>query len=224
MLEQIDPTAAGQLLRADVEAKLTAALQRAQVPEAERLARIEAFRREWSAVNATDAARSLIDRTILFPAIAAIDAGFPDQPVIAAQLRQVLADRYRKLGLYDAALPLQTRALETRRRVLGAGDPRTLLSMDGMGLLLGDRGEYAAAEQCCRAVLETSRRVLGDDDGATLDRISNLGTVLAAQGKLAEAEPYYREALEGQRRVHGEDDPATIPAINNMGFLLVVSG
>jgi hypothetical protein len=38
----------------------------------------------------------LIDRTILKPAVEAIDKQFKDQPVVDAALRQVLADRYRQ--------------------------------------------------------------------------------------------------------------------------------
>ena len=82
----------------------------------ERAAQRESFRGQWVRVNATDTARDLIVHSILTPAVAAVDERFADQPVVAAQLRQVLGDRYRELGLYDEAQPLQESALETRRR------------------------------------------------------------------------------------------------------------
>ena len=116
MLEQIDPTASGRDLTQDVTARLTAALAKRGTPEAERTAQLATFQEQWGHVNATDAARELIDRAILKPAITTIETKFRDQPLVDAQLRQVLAIRYQNLGLFAAAMPLQTRALETRRR------------------------------------------------------------------------------------------------------------
>jgi hypothetical protein len=125
MLSQVDATTAGVRLTEDVNRRLAAALVKAKVPEAERAMQADAFRAQWARVNATDAAKALIDETILKPAVKAIDAQFKDQPIVDAQLRQVLGDRYRDLGLYDAAYPLQKSALETRRRVLGKEHPST---------------------------------------------------------------------------------------------------
>jgi len=55
------------------------------------------FRAQWARVNATDAAVTLIDQTILRPAVKAIDEQFQGQPVVDAQLRGVLAKRYMML-------------------------------------------------------------------------------------------------------------------------------
>lgn len=224
MLAQVDPTAAGRLLTEDVTAAFEAALARAGVPHDERTGRIEEFREQWSRVNATDAARDLIDRTILKPAIATIDARFADQPVVDAQLRQTLATRYRDLGMYEAALPLQTRALATRRRVLGDEHPDTLASINSMGVLLHDQGRLAEAETYYREALDKSRRLLGEEHPGTISSINNLGTLLKAQGRLEEAEPYYREALAKLRRVLGNEHPSTLSSISNLGSLLKAQG
>lgn len=224
MLAQVDPTSAGRLLTEDVTAAFESALARAGVPQAERAGRVEAFRGQWSNVNATDAARDLIDRTILKPAIATIDAQFRDQPVVDAQLRQTLATRYKQLGMYDAALPLQTRALATRRLTLGEEHPDTLASINSMGVLLQDQGKLSEAEPYFRDALEKSRRVLGQEHPSTLSAINNLGTLLKAQGRLDDAEPYYREALEKLRRVLGDEHPNTLTSISNLGSLLKAQG
>ena len=71
-------------------------------------------RYETASAFATDAARDLIDRTILKPAVAAIDKQFAEQPLVDATLRQVLASRYRELGLLDRAYPLQDRVVAAR--------------------------------------------------------------------------------------------------------------
>jgi tetratricopeptide (TPR) repeat protein/predicted Ser/Thr protein kinase len=217
MLRQVDPTQAGKLLTADVLAMFEEAIVKAGVPEGERAGQVEAFTGQWKRVNATDAARELIDRAILKPAVDAIEKQFADQPVVDAALRQALADRYRDLGLYDAARPLQERALATRRRVLGEAHPQTLNSINQMGVLLDSQGKLDEAEPYYREALEKERRVLGEEHPVTLTSINNMGFLMQAQGKLSEAEPYFREALEKRRRLSGEEHPEIIVELGLRG-------
>ena len=220
MLRQVDPTRAGKLLTADVQARFEEAIAGAGVSESARAGQVENFMGQWKRVNATDAARALIDSTILKPAVEAIDKQFADQPLVDAALRQALADRYRDLGLYDAALPLQERALETRRRVLGEEHPQTLASINQMGVLLDSQGKLEEAERYYREALEKYRRVLGEEHPETLTSINNMGFLMWAEGKPSEAEPYFREALEKRRRLLGETHPDLLTSIANMGGLL----
>ncbi len=224
MLGQVDPTEAGKLLTVDVRSKYAAALAKANVTETERTTLVASFKTQWQQVNATDAARDLIDRTILKPAIAAIDKQFKKQPLVDATLRQVLADRYVGLGLYDAALPLQQQALATRRRELGEEHPDTLTSIANMGVLLQDRGKQGDAEKYLRESLKIRRRVLGEEHPDTLTSIDNLGSLLQDQNKLSEAERYYREALAKRRRVLGDKHRDTLTSIDNLGGILRAEG
>jgi eukaryotic-like serine/threonine-protein kinase len=224
MLAQIDPTKAGEALTADVTANFAAALAKANIPENERPAQLNAFATQWNKVNATDAARALIDQTILKPAIKTIDERFKDQPLVDAQLRQVLADRYLDLGLYDSAQPLVTRALATRRRILGEGNPDTLVSINNMGILLQRQGKSTEAEPYYREAMETRRRVLGNEHPDTLQSIGWLGYLLDEQGRFSEAEPLLRETLQTSRRVLGEEHPTTLDGIAAMGSRLVKQG
>ncbi|MBX3378402.1 MAG: serine/threonine protein kinase [Phycisphaeraceae bacterium] len=224
MLSQIDTTKAGIDLMADVRTRFVAALEKNDVPEAERTARVDALRQELVRVNATDAAAAMIDRTILKPAIKAIDDQFKNDPATDASLRQALVDLYHTIGLYDDAVPLQESALATRRRVLGEDHPDTLTSISNMGVLLQDQGKLDQAEPYYREALEKLRRVLGEEHPDTLTSINNMGSLLQSQGKLDQAEPYHREALEKRRRVLGEEHPDTLISISNMGFLLQSQG
>ncbi|MFZ9691559.1 MAG: tetratricopeptide repeat protein, partial [Phycisphaerales bacterium] len=224
MLGQIDTTTAGVELLADVRERFGAALEKSGVPESERAMRVDALRQELVRVNATDTAAAMIDRTILRPAIDAIDRQFKEDPATDASLRQALADLYRRIGLYEAAFPLQESALATRRRVLGDDGPDTLGSISNMGSLLLDQGRLSEAEPYAREALDGFRRVLGDEHPDTLTAISKMGMLLRSQGKLSEAEPYYRESLDGSRRVLGDEHPDTLSFVGSMGVLLYSQG
>jgi tetratricopeptide (TPR) repeat protein len=224
VLGHVDPTAAGLKLEHNVRGQFAAALARAGVPASDRAKQVQAFVNEWNLVNPTDAARDLIDSTVLKPAVEAVDKQFADQPLVDAALRQVLASRYGQLGLYDVAFSLQDRVLSTRRRVLGEDHVDTVRSMEAMGLLQQYRGKLPEAEPLFRQVLEWRRRVLGDDHSDTLSAMSNLSDVLRAQAKYPESESLCRTALEERRRVSGREDPLTLACLDKMGFLLCEEG
>jgi serine/threonine protein kinase len=224
MLSQVDPVEAGKRLGTDVAARLAEAIAKEGVPEAERAKQMEMFTSQWKRVNATDAARELIDRTILKPAIEAIDKEFKDQPAVDAALRQAIADRYSDLAMFAEALPLQERALATRRKVLGDDHIDTMISINNMGILLQWWGKLSEAEPYLRECLERKRRVLGDDHKETIAAIANMGSQMIYLGKPMEAEPYYKEALERSRRLKDEPNDVMINMLGSMATLLNEQG
>jgi len=224
MLDQVDPTKAGLLLSHDIADKFAAALANANVVESDRPAQISAFQRQWERVNATDAARDLIDSAIMKPAVSAIDTKFKDQPLVDARLSQALADRYLSWNLFDAALPLQEHALATRRQLLGPDDPETLSSLLGSGMLLEARGKLNDAEPVLREAFERRRRVLGASHHDTLSAMNELGQLLVALGKLPEAEQLLRESLDLHRRALGMDDRSSLIALTYVGSVLRKQG
>jgi serine/threonine protein kinase len=220
MLSSVDLADAGKLLSDDVRDKFKASLARQTMSDTDRLAQAAAFDMQWQHVDATDAARDLLDRTILKPAIVAINAKFKDQPEVDAALRQVLAKRYVDMAMYDAALPLQQSALATRTRVLGADHPDTLASVEGMGDVQYGLGNFADAESSFRRALVARRHILGEDAAETLVSMNSLGLALLGEGKLDDAEPYLSHALEVRHRILGENDRYTFESLSNMGLLL----
>jgi serine/threonine protein kinase/tetratricopeptide (TPR) repeat protein len=224
MLRQVDPNKAGRDLVDDLKSKLAAALVKAGVPEKERSAQAAAFAGLLRWVNATDTAVGVIDRTTMKPAIAAIDQRFKDQPVVAARLRQVLADRYVQMGLYDAAMPLMKSALATRRRVLGEEDRETLQSLGNIGALAESMENQKEAEPYLREALAKRRRILGEDDPDTVESMGDLGQHLTTEGQLKEAEPLLRQALATSRRVNGQGSAETVELIASMGYVLNEEG
>jgi serine/threonine protein kinase/Tfp pilus assembly protein PilF len=220
MLAQLDPTRAGEELTQDVMARFAAALSKAETSGDELAQQLESFRSQWGRINATDAALALIDRTIVEPAIDAIEQKFESQPRVAATLRATLGERYVNWGLHDAAKEQFDAALELRRNALGDEHPETLDSLDNLGVVLQRQGKSAEALRYHEEALEKRRRTLGEDHPSTLTSISNLGVALHHLGRSEEAMPYYREALEKRSTILGPDAPDTLSAISNIASFL----
>jgi serine/threonine protein kinase/tetratricopeptide (TPR) repeat protein len=219
MLEQVDSSEAGKLLGAGVIKQYDAALAELGLPEAERQARHDAFVAQWALVNSTDAAIGLIDATIMQPAAATIDKDFADRPLVAAELRQALADQYTSLGLYEPALRLYQQALAEWRK-LGDGDRRTQDTVSRMGALLNQMSRSDEAEPLLRAQVEYQRTHPGADPKLAVQTLAALGIAIDQQGRYKEALPFYEQALAGYKREFGERAPETLEQLNNMGYLM----
>ncbi len=224
MLAQVDPVAAGVELRRDVVDRFSESIARGGLTEAERAAVLDDFDAKWSRVNTTDAALALIDRAVLQPAVASIEAELAGQPLVDAQLRQTVADRYRRLGLFDAAMPLQEAALGIRQRELGDAAAETIASLNAMAILLRSQGRFAESELRQREALRRCRENLPEADPLSLEVASNMGSLLQARGRFAEAEPYLAEAITRYGRSLGPQAPETLEAVSRMAELRQAQG
>ena len=225
MLGKIDPSSIGKSLSDDVVAKYATALARTHLSAAQRADLASRFGQEWERVNATDAATGLIDRTILRPAVAEVSHEFKTQPLVAASLRQAIADSYSALGMYDQALPLQKLAVHDRQRLLGDEDPRTLDAMEKLGVLLYQHDSSSdTAELLFRKVLALRKRISGVNDPETISVLLDLGAALDGEGKLEQAEPFLLAAADTGRRVLGTNHKTTISAISTLGGLYLDMG
>jgi serine/threonine protein kinase/tetratricopeptide (TPR) repeat protein len=224
MIQKINPTTAGEHLTEDVLKRLAASLSKSGTPETELTTTLDIFKSHWQRVNATEVSLNLIDRAILQPAAESLDSQFLTQPLVDAKLRQALASCYHELTLFVPAVPLQKRALEVRRHLLGEKHEETLESVNATGLLLSSQGKSSEAESYFREASHHRRMVLGDDHEDTLTSFANVGIALVAQGRFVEAEPYLREALEKRRRLLGTLHEDTLKSIDSMGGLLQAQG
>ena len=219
MLQQIDPADAGFRLTADLRTRLGAALTKGKVTEAEKSARLAAFDRELHAVNSTDAAVAMLDRTVLAPAVRAIETQFPGQPKVDAALRMTLGSVYEKLGRDEEALALYRRAYALRAQALSEEHRETLQSLAKVGGALSALGQ-AEAESNLHLALESCRSVLGPDDPETLG-VQNLQALnLYRLGRLGECEACSRDVLERRTRVLGPAHPDTLRTMNELGMFL----
>ena len=155
-------------------------------------------------------------RTALDRAAARIAGKFDRQPELEAAIRYTIADTYLGLGLYEDARTHFERALELRRRVLGAQNPGTLNTVSRLGDTAFLQGKYPEAEPLLSQTLEMERRVLGPEHPDTLSSMNNLAEVYRREGKYPQAEALHSKTLEIRRRVLGPEHPDTLVSMNNL--------
>jgi serine/threonine protein kinase len=158
-------------------------------------------------------------RIALDRAAVRIAGKFKEQPLVEAAIRQTIGNTYTELGLYPEAQRQTERALELRRRLLGAKHRNTLQSTNALAVLYLDQGKYEQAEPLFTKELQVWQRALGKENPDTLNTMSNLAWLYLNQGKYAQAEPLYTSVLQVQRRVLGEEHPDTLMSMHSLAWL-----
>ena len=194
--------------------------------ERDRANRITNFMTRMFKVSQPSEARgnAITAREILDKASTDIDTGLAKDPELQANMMDVMGNVYTSLGLYQRGDALLTRAVETRKHVLGAENPDTLRSTAGLAWTLQREGRYSEAERLGREALELERRVLGPDDPDTLRSASDLSWTLYQQGRYADSEKLLRETLDRQRRVLGPEHSETLQSMSDLGWTLGEEG
>jgi tetratricopeptide (TPR) repeat protein len=163
-------------------------------------------------------------RTALDRAAARIAGKFKEQPLVEAAIRQTIGNTYRDLGLFPEAQRQLERALDLRRRVLGAKNLDTLAAMQDVALLYVEQGKYGQAEPLYTNVLEARRRELGEEHPDTLETTEKVVFLHIHQGRYAQAEPLCKKVLELRRRALGEEDPYTLSDMNHLAMIYLFQG
>ena len=190
--------------------------------ERDRADRITDFMTNMFEVSDPSEARgnSVTAREILDKSSKEIDSSLAQDPQAQAQMMEVMGEVYESLGLYGRSHVLLSRAVETRRRVLGPEHPDTLKSMAELASTLHEEGREVESEKLHRETFALRRKVLGPRDKATLASMVNLATALNDQGRYAEAEKIEREALVLLRQTRGPENEDTLTCMSNLANTL----
>jgi serine/threonine protein kinase/tetratricopeptide (TPR) repeat protein len=156
---------------------------------------------------------SVTAREILDKASKEIETGLANDPEVQARLMYTMAKTYQGLGLVAESLPLDQRALEIRRRVLGPRDPDTIDTINALGIDEYYLGRYDEAEKLFGEVLQLRREVSGNEDRQTLGAMANLSAAYEVQGHYPQAEQLQRELLATRTRILGPEHSDTIESI-----------
>jgi non-specific serine/threonine protein kinase/serine/threonine-protein kinase len=171
----------------------------------------------------TDLARSLIDRNILASALAAIERDFADQPRLAADLRESVAEVQVALGLYAEGEAGFAAVAAQRESTLGAGDPATLRARGLQARAMLEGGRPREAHALLEATLAQAA-ALPVDGPQRLGLELQLSEAVAGMGdrpaSLAMQQALHQRALASL----GENDPVTMRVLNNIGINLARTG
>ena len=219
MIKNIEPVNMGDGLReAWISSLRNRLVREGASPEAVELA-IAEQETFLSQFNHTDIAVGLIDNHILRQALKDAPQWFEGEPGLEADLREIVADAYEQIGLYNEASPEYERALEIRTELFGAGHERTLESVSDLGQLRLSQGRFEESRRLLETALAGRRSLLGLQDPETVGSMQNLGTALYRQGEIAQAEAIWLEALELAKQVTELDDSVTTTLTSNLGVL-----
>jgi non-specific serine/threonine protein kinase/serine/threonine-protein kinase len=214
--------AAGVVLLLAVFTVLQAIQLRRITRERDRANRITDFMTGMFKVSDPNEARgkSVTAREILDKASADLGSGLSKDPEVQSELMHVMAQTYVNLGLNNRAYELARKALDSRQRLLGPSDARTLESRSLLGWILERQGKPDDAEKLEREALEGERKKLGPEDPLTLESMDHLAVIMQAQGHFEEEEKLEREVVSIAARKQGQESPQTLRAMNNLGAAL----
>ena len=165
--------------------------------------------------------RTVTAREILDEGVRRIEVELSDQPEIHSALMDAIGRVYQNLGLYDSAAPLLEGALEMRR----SGDQVVVAeSLDHLGLLLADRGEYEGAEALFREALAMNRKYRGVRDASISVNLNHVGMALFRKSDYPAAEAAFREAFNLGRALHGDEHPFVATNLNNLASVMAAQG
>lgn len=160
-------------------------------------------------------------RQVLDGAASKVDSELSGEPEAQAAVHFTIGKSFQAIGDYGKAKEHLTKAVDSRRRVLGDFHADTLSAMDGLAMLNWDTHDLDEAERLCRSVLDFRRSTLKPDHPDVLFSMSILAQILEDQGKLEPALSLARDTLELRKRVLGPDDPETLSSMNNVATMLM---
>ena len=115
---------------------------------------------------------------------------------------------------------LHREVLERQRRRLGPDSAEVAASINNLGVVLGQRGDWKGAEALHREALDTIRRVKGPRDPDVASALTTVASAMESQGDLAGAEVLHRESLGLRRELLGAEHPDTVRSVYALAYLL----
>ncbi len=194
--------------------------------ERDRANRITAFMTSMFKVSDPSQARgnSITAREILDKSSKEIETGLAQDPLLQAQLMDLMGTVYQSLGLFPQSQPLLEKAVAIRLRLLGAENPDTLRSQGTLAWSLAYQSKPADAERMLRETLQTQRRVLGTENADTAATMNHLAGAILFQGHFPESDKLNRETLDIRRRILGPEHELTLQSMFNLSLELQESG
>jgi len=154
----------------------------------------------------------------LIRAAAQLDGEAIGDPQVVARLQHRLGESLMSLGYPREAIPLLTKALETRRAGRGIDHEDTLSTMNQLAESYRGAGELKQAEALHKETLALAEARLGAGHMLALESKNNLALTYHADGKPKEAVPLFEEVLKYMTIAPGERHKDTLRTMNNLAL------
>ena len=135
-----------------------------------------------------------------------------------------LACLYYNIGIYDAAITIQTRALKLRLEVPSPEKTKLFEILRALGIFHVLAGNLNEGIKLLERAKEIVRKLIPPDYEATVELLVNLGSAYISFGKNAEALSTHEEAADLLERTKGRNDLLLAQVLKNIGYLHSVAG
>jgi serine/threonine protein kinase len=155
--------------------------------------------------------RELVERSA-----SGLEERFGDQPVLRAELNEIIGGVYLDLGLPAAAVAPFRKAHALFSEERGEFDKAALECLNNLGTALAQSGSFA---ESISLLSDLRERLLSAEgaEGPGLARVSSsLGHAYLSWKKPSAALPFCEEAVSASRKAFGEDHFQTMVALNNL--------
>jgi eukaryotic-like serine/threonine-protein kinase len=178
--------------------------------------------KSWTAAGAikpNPTIRELLDRAAVELAPHKIEANFPNQPLLQAEILMTVGNTYQGVGEYQRSIGFLKRALALHVSQLGTDDPATLTSMNGLAEAYQEAGKLDMALPLLEKILKLTKATFGPDHPDTLTSMSNLARAYQAGGKLDLARSLFEETLKLRKSKLGPDHFDTLTSMNDIAMV-----
>lgn len=122
-------------------------------------------------------------------------------------------------GRYDIAERMASEAMETRKKIIGEDDNKTLQSTSLFAMVISDEGQWEKAEKLQVQLIETHKKKLGAGHPDTLNVMSSLASTYYKQGRWEEAEKLEEQVIKAYKSELGADDGEMLIGMSNLASI-----
>jgi tetratricopeptide (TPR) repeat protein len=130
---------------------------------------------------------------------------------------RLLAECFESTERKDSAIHYHQRSIETFRRIGREEDSSSAKSLNRLGNLYSDLGDYRKAEESYRRSLKIRGKVFGQSHPYCADVLFNLGILYVDMKDYGKAESCHTEALGIRRKALGDAHPDFVTSLNVLG-------
>jgi tetratricopeptide (TPR) repeat protein/tRNA A-37 threonylcarbamoyl transferase component Bud32 len=162
--------------------------------------------------------KELLDRAADGLAEGRIEAKFPSQPRVQAEILHTVGNTYMDLGEYDKAIDHLARATELNRRALGPADRQTLTAWHNLAAATRRAGKTREAIALLEQVRDAKAEALGPADPSTLATVNHLGMAYLEAGRIPQATALFEQVRDARAAALGPRHPDTLTALNHLAM------